>query len=86
MEIGLETGRKHQIRVQLSKVGLPIIGDRKYGSQVPFPSGIALHANEIELKHPVRDEILQFVAPLPNSWKQSSSARYFVTKMSERGS
>ena len=76
LEIQLETGRKHQIRVQLSKIGLPILGDRKYGSSSPFPVGIALHARETSVKHPVRDEIITFKADLPVSWrKQRSFAR-----------
>ncbi len=66
--IELETGRKHQIRVQLAKIGHPIVGDRKYGSAEKFPAGIALHAWKLELAHPVRDEEMSFSAPLPASW------------------
>jgi len=44
LHVELETGRKHQIRVQLAKVGHPIFGDIKYGSTEKFPRGIALHA------------------------------------------
>ena len=43
------TGRKHQIRLQLSHAGFPILGDRKYGSTRAFPSGIALHARRLVL-------------------------------------
>ena len=68
LEVQLETGRKHQIRVQLAKIGHPVWGDRKYGSQHAFSSGIALHARRLTLQHPVRDESLQFEAPLPASW------------------
>ena len=45
LEVTLLTGRKHQIRVQLSSRGLPIVGDLKYGSRHRFPAGIALHAH-----------------------------------------
>jgi 23S rRNA pseudouridine1911/1915/1917 synthase len=70
VEVTLETGRKHQIRVQLAKVGAAIVGDRKYGSDVPFGPGIALHARRLEIEHPVRHEPLVLEAPLPRSWTQ----------------
>jgi 23S rRNA pseudouridine1911/1915/1917 synthase len=70
VEVTLETGRKHQIRVQLAKVGAAIVGDRKYGSGVPFAPGIALHARRLEIDHPVRHEPLILEAPLPRSWAQ----------------
>lgn len=73
-KIDLETGRKHQIRVQLSKLGHPIFGDIKYGSREKFPAGIALHSSELELPHPVRDELLTFSAPWPPSWKKHRTA------------
>lgn len=69
IEIHLETGRKHQIRVQLASRGWPILGDRKYGSSHSWPKGIALHARQLEIIHPVRNTPLTFVAPLPKSWR-----------------
>lgn len=68
LEVGLQTGRKHQIRVQLAHRGWPILGDRKYGSRRPFPSGIALHAKRLAIVHPVKGEVIEFQAPLPKSW------------------
>jgi 23S rRNA pseudouridine1911/1915/1917 synthase len=68
VEVEPETGRKHQIRVQLAKAGTPIVGDRKYGASETFPSGIALHAYRLELEHPVRKDVLQLAAPIPVSW------------------
>ncbi len=68
VEIEPETGRKHQIRVQLGRIGHPIVGDQKYGGREPFPHGIALHARALELEHPVRNEPLRLKAPLPRSW------------------
>lgn len=68
LELELETGRKHQIRVQLADRGHPILGDRKYGSQRPFPAGIALHARHLRINHPVRDELVSLEAPLPEAW------------------
>jgi 23S rRNA pseudouridine1911/1915/1917 synthase len=68
LEIELETGRKHQIRVQLAHHGTPILGDRKYGSRRPFASGIALHARTLEIAHPVKKETLTLTAKLPDAW------------------
>ncbi|MCA9177831.1 MAG: RNA pseudouridine synthase [Planctomycetales bacterium] len=68
LEVLLETGRKHQIRVQLSALGCPVVGDHKYGSTLSFPLGIALHSHRLKLEHPVRREPLVVTAPLPASW------------------
>ena len=68
LEVDLQTGRKHQIRLQLSHQGHPILGDRKYGSKVSFPAGIALHAYSLSFQHPVLKEPLEFTAPLPPAW------------------
>lgn len=69
VQVELETGRKHQIRVQLAKLGHPIVGDRKYGSSMEFPRGIALHSKRLEIEHPVRKEKICFEAPLPGTWR-----------------
>jgi 23S rRNA pseudouridine1911/1915/1917 synthase len=69
LEIELETGRKHQIRLQLSHHGHPIIGDRKYGSQQAFSAGIALHAHRLVVSHPTTGARLEFEAPPPGSWR-----------------
>ncbi|MFV2065917.1 MAG: RluA family pseudouridine synthase [Pirellulales bacterium] len=71
LEVRLETGRKHQIRLQLAAQGHPIMGDRKYGSRRPFSEGIALHCRTIEFEHPVRRQPLRITAPFPPSWRQS---------------
>jgi len=70
LKIELETGRKHQIRVQLAKIGHSVLGDLKYGSCEPFPDGVALHARSLELEHPVRKESIEFEAPLPACWQK----------------
>lgn len=59
VQIELETGRYHQIRVQLSTIGCPIVGDKKYGSRQPFGEGtIALHHGRLELEHPITHQQL----------------------------
>jgi 23S rRNA pseudouridine1911/1915/1917 synthase len=69
VEVRLLTGRKHQIRVQLSDIGFPIWGDRKYGSRRSFPAGIALHSRRLSIVHPVSKMQLEFEAPLPACWR-----------------
>lgn len=68
VEIQLLTGRKHQIRVQFASRGLPILGDRKYGSKSAFPSGIALHSRRLVVEHPVKRERIELEAALPSYW------------------
>jgi 23S rRNA pseudouridine1911/1915/1917 synthase len=68
LEVILQTGRKHQIRLQLSSRGWPILGDRKYGSREPFADGIALHARRLALTHPTSGKRIELVAPLPKAW------------------
>jgi 23S rRNA pseudouridine1911/1915/1917 synthase len=74
LEVILETGRKHQIRVQLAERGSPILGDAKYGARASFAGGLALHARSLELEHPVQRNPLRLVAPLPVSWKDMGIA------------
>ena len=69
VSVELETGRKHQIRLQLAHAGCPIVGDVRYGAPGPLPGGpIALLAHAIEIEHPTRPERLTFTAPLPAGW------------------
>lgn len=76
LEIELETGRTHQIRVQAASRGLPVLGDSQYGALRPFgptsddprDSGIALHARELVFRHPMRDETVPIQAPTPHYW------------------
>jgi 23S rRNA pseudouridine1911/1915/1917 synthase len=68
LEISLETGRKHQIRLQLAERGCPILGDLKYGSRDQFSSGIALHARRLTFAHPVQSTAVELTAPLPKAW------------------
>ena len=72
VEVELLTGRHHQIRAQLSKIGCPIKGDLKYGARRSLPGGgISLHSRAIEFTHPVRREPVRITAPVPagdNLW------------------
>jgi RluA family pseudouridine synthase len=66
VELRLETGRTHQLRVHLSAVGHAIVGDIAYGGP-PFER-LCLHAHRLELPHPIRRERVRFAAPLPASF------------------
>ncbi len=68
LEINLETGRPHQIRAQLAKIGSPIKGDLKYGFPRSNPDGgISLHARRIKFRHPVKKELIEIEAALPET-------------------
>jgi 23S rRNA pseudouridine1911/1915/1917 synthase len=69
LHIELQTGRTHQIRVQLSSRGMPVYGDKKYGGTRSFPHSIALHAGAVAFFHPIRQELISLVAPVPEFWK-----------------
>lgn len=77
LEIELQTGRMHQIRVQFSSRGAPIVGDFAYGAssallerrlEDPLLEPIALHARSLTLKHPVRYDWLTITARVPQAW------------------
>jgi 23S rRNA pseudouridine1911/1915/1917 synthase len=65
LELTLETGRKHQIRVQLAAIGHPIVGDRKYGASSDDARRLALHACELKFRHPVSGAAMEFRSALP---------------------
>ena len=68
LEIDLETGRYHQIRAQLAKIGCPIAGDEKYGArQVSKQKDIALHHARLEVTHPISKESITIEAPYPGA-------------------
>jgi 23S rRNA pseudouridine1911/1915/1917 synthase len=69
LEIRPQTGRRHQLRVQLSHHGHPIYGDAKYGSLHTFGRAIALHARALTFLHPIRNEPIALTAELPRSWR-----------------
>ena len=70
LEVDLKTGRHHQIRCQLAKMGCPIKGDLKYGFPRSNPDGgICLHARRVSFIHPVSKQKIEVEAPLPLSFK-----------------
>lgn len=79
LEVELLTGRHHQIRCQLAKIGCPIRGDLKYGAKRSNPGGgISLHSRTVELVHPVRKEPISVTAPVPagdNLWAYFEQAQ-----------
>ena len=69
LKVELETGRFHQIRVQLSNTGHPIYGDRKYGSYIKYDRDdvpLALFAKQLKFPHPTKDEIINIEVDLPD--------------------
>lgn len=77
LEVDLKTGRHHQIRCQLAKMGCPIKGDLKYGFPRSNPDGsICLHARRVRFVHPVSKELIDVVAPVPsdNLWRSFTSS------------
>jgi len=82
VEVALETGRKHQIRVQLAALGHPLVGDRRYGGRdvVATDRGdrparrVMLHAWRLTLTHPTRGETLTFEAPIPQDFSELTRA------------
>ena len=76
LEVALQTGRHHQIRCQLAKIGSPIKGDLKYGAERSNPDGsICLHARRICFEHPVSKVMIDVVAPVPNDtlWRSAEA-------------
>ena len=65
LQVDIETGRKNQIRVHLSYLGYPIIGDDKYGNKQSPIKRLGLHANRFEFRHPFTDKLCSFEAEVP---------------------
>jgi len=70
VEVRLETGRKHQIRVHMASLGCPIAGDRLYGRPVRGMSGIGLHALRLSFDHPATGKRVTIESPLPARLKE----------------
>lgn len=68
VKVALDTGRKNQIRVHLSDLGHPIAGDKKYGAATNPLKRLCLHANLLELRHPVTDKLMAFECAIPKGF------------------
>ena len=68
LDIRTETGRKNQIRVHLSDMGFPIVGDRKYGASTDFIRRVRLHACSISFPHPISGELVTIESPMPEGF------------------
>lgn len=69
LEVRPQTGRTHQLRVQLAHHAHPILGDCRYGSIHTFDQAIALHARALTFLHPIRYEPITLTADVPRSWR-----------------
>lgn len=65
LDITIDTGRKNQIRVHLSDIGCPIVGDRRYGASAEYKRRIRLHAYSISFDHPVGGQRINVKSPVP---------------------
>lgn len=66
----LETGRKNQIRVHMSDIGHPVVGDKKYGSKSNNLKRLGLHALNLKFVHPVTKKVVSFESSLPEEFKR----------------
>lgn len=90
LEIELQTGRTHQIRLQAASRGHPILGDFMYGSTIPFGPAmdderrrpIALHARRLAFRHPMTPEMVDVTAPLPPTWRAALGDDRFLATFS----
>ncbi|HRU42609.1 MAG TPA: RluA family pseudouridine synthase, partial [Candidatus Diapherotrites archaeon] len=70
LEIVPETGRTHQIRVHMSHLGYPLLGDELYGGSQERIKRHALHAHRISMLHPIENRMLEFSAQIPSDMKE----------------
>lgn len=68
LEIHILTGRKNQIRVHMKDNGSPIVGDKKYGAKTNPIKRLGLHANKLELIHPITKKVMVFETKIPNEF------------------
>ena len=70
LDVFIKTGRTHQIRIHMSSIGHPIIGDSLYGGCTPLIGRQALHASVLEFLHPINNQYITINSPLPKDIKQ----------------
>ena len=70
LDVQIFTGRSHQIRVHLTHIGHPIIGDNLYGEESPYIKRQALHSHYLKIKHPRTKEEVEIIAPLPKDMEE----------------
>jgi len=76
LQINLDTGRKHQIRVHMHDIGCPIVGDKKYGSNSNPIRRMALHAQVLAFTHPKTGQPCRFETPIPEKFLQITARGY----------
>jgi RluA family pseudouridine synthase len=84
VQVALETGRAHQVRVQFAERGHPLVGDFRYGSRRPLDGRtLALHCVRLSIDHPTRGDRMTWSAPPPDSWPpdaREAAARWIGTR------
>ena len=72
LEVKIETGRTHQIRVHMAEIGHPVVGDMVYsnGKNEFGVEGQMLHAKQLEFKHPITQKEIKLIAPLPKYFEE----------------
>jgi len=77
VEVAMETGRAHQIRLQLANLGYPLVGDFRYGAKAELDGrNLALHCHELTATHPTLKERMTWTAPVPASWRRFRGLTY----------
>ena len=74
LEVELETGRKNQIRVHLSEMQCPVVGDRRYGADATYERRIRLHAFYLSIRHPVTGKLIDFKSKMPKGFLELKPA------------
>ena len=77
LSVRLETGRSHQVRVQMAHAGYPVAGDRRYGAKSGFGNMIALHSCRLRFSHPTRKESIDVALPPPDIWAKAMTRQIF---------
>jgi 23S rRNA pseudouridine1911/1915/1917 synthase len=71
IDVMIETGRRHQIRMAMQHLGTPVVGDERHGAITNPYKRVMLHASALEFLHPETDDPVRFEAPLPASFPRS---------------